>query len=430
MTWYKLGTVSVAQNSNAVIGTGTAFIANGRVGDAWIGPDNGLYEVTNIASDTALSISPPFKGPTIAGGAYALAPMQGYVKDTADALRQASLEVGGALDGLEESVQQAAQSAQSATESKDAAALSAVSAGDSAAAALTSKNAAAVSEGNASGSAGAALTSKDAAATSEENAAQSAAAALASKNAAATSEQNAAASAASAANIGVGKGYIDGFTVIYNGTNSITVKPGSAYIPSLGRVISSNADINASSLTIVTGWNHIYLYESSVTPAIELSTTDPVKYFGSAQQKNGDASRRYLFSILGSASNAMYGFRHNCQSGRVTYTYGNPGAAPFVLTTGFSGTSSTALSCASVVPISATYVAATVSTAAAGVVFGTDDQVIGLSGANWQSSTRSNMTSQMDLNLDLTNNSRNLRVMNTAAGSVTAVYCNGYFFER
>ncbi|MDF2642425.1 MAG: hypothetical protein K0R45_1697, partial [Pseudomonas sp.] len=45
MTWYKSGTVSVDQNSSAVIGTGTAFIANSRVGDAFRGPDGNWYEV-------------------------------------------------------------------------------------------------------------------------------------------------------------------------------------------------------------------------------------------------------------------------------------------------------------------------------------------------------------------------------------------------
>lgn len=87
MPWYKTGTVSVVQNSNAVIGAGTAFISNSRVGDAFRGPDGGWYEVVNIASDTAMSISPTYKGATNAAGGYALAPLQGYVKDSADALR-------------------------------------------------------------------------------------------------------------------------------------------------------------------------------------------------------------------------------------------------------------------------------------------------------------------------------------------------------
>lgn len=97
MTWYKAGTVSVVQNSNAVTGNGTSFIANARVGDAFRGPDGGWYEVTNIASDTAMSISPNYQGLSSSAGAYALAPMQGYVKDSADALRALVNQFGGVL---------------------------------------------------------------------------------------------------------------------------------------------------------------------------------------------------------------------------------------------------------------------------------------------------------------------------------------------
>jgi hypothetical protein len=100
MPWYKSGTVSVVLNSNAVIGAGTAFIANSRVGDAFRGPDGGWYEVTNIASDTALSISPNYQGATNAAGVYALAPMQGYVKDSADALRALVNTYGAKLAAL------------------------------------------------------------------------------------------------------------------------------------------------------------------------------------------------------------------------------------------------------------------------------------------------------------------------------------------
>jgi hypothetical protein len=100
MPWYKSGTVSVALNSNAVIGTGTAFLSNGRVGDAFRGPDGAWYEVTNIASDTAMSISPVYKGVTNAAGSYALAPMQGYVKDSADALRALVNTYGAKLAAL------------------------------------------------------------------------------------------------------------------------------------------------------------------------------------------------------------------------------------------------------------------------------------------------------------------------------------------
>ena len=100
MPWYKAGTVKTTNNSNAIIGTGTAFIANARTGDAFRGPDGAWYEVTNIASDTALSISPNYQGPTVAAGGYSLAPMQGYVKDLADQVRAIVQQWGATLAGL------------------------------------------------------------------------------------------------------------------------------------------------------------------------------------------------------------------------------------------------------------------------------------------------------------------------------------------
>ena len=100
--WYSAGTVAVTANSATVTGTGTAFSANVRVGDAFIGPDLGLYEVTNIASATVLSIRPNYQGATASGQAYAIAPMQGYVKDSADRLRQITDQFGTILADLGE----------------------------------------------------------------------------------------------------------------------------------------------------------------------------------------------------------------------------------------------------------------------------------------------------------------------------------------
>jgi hypothetical protein len=100
MPWYKTGTVSVTQNSNAVIGTGTSFIANSRVGDGFRGPDGRWYEVTNIASNTALSISPNYEGPTAAGGFYSIMPVQGYQKDLSDQVRTILKDYGDKLAAL------------------------------------------------------------------------------------------------------------------------------------------------------------------------------------------------------------------------------------------------------------------------------------------------------------------------------------------
>lgn len=121
MTWYKMGTVSVTQGSNAVIGAGTAFIANSRVGDAFRGPDGEWYEVTNIASDIALSIAPIYQGASVSGGIYSLAPMQGYVKDSADALRAATSVIASGVADMQEQVTAATEAAATAAQAKDVA---------------------------------------------------------------------------------------------------------------------------------------------------------------------------------------------------------------------------------------------------------------------------------------------------------------------
>lgn len=87
MPWHRLGTVSVTQNSSTVTGVNTAFAANSRIGDAFIGPDGRQYELGNVASDTVISIIPPYLGPTVAGAAYAVTPVQGYQKGLADQVR-------------------------------------------------------------------------------------------------------------------------------------------------------------------------------------------------------------------------------------------------------------------------------------------------------------------------------------------------------
>lgn len=193
MTWYKSGTVSVTSGSNAVIGTGTSFIANSRVGDAFRGPDGGWYEVTNIASATALSIAPNYQGASVATGGYSLAPMQGYVKDSADALRAATQVIGQAGADATAQAQLATAAAASANTSKDAAKVSETNA-------KTSETNSATSRTNAVASAASAADSAASASSNRINAANSAASASNSATSAASSAAQAANSAASIGN--------------------------------------------------------------------------------------------------------------------------------------------------------------------------------------------------------------------------------------
>lgn len=80
MSWYSLGTVSVAFNSEVVSGKSTDFVSNVRTGDAFRGPDGRWYEITNVTSATVISIKPNYQGATASGQVYAVVPIHGYSK--------------------------------------------------------------------------------------------------------------------------------------------------------------------------------------------------------------------------------------------------------------------------------------------------------------------------------------------------------------
>ena len=191
MTWYKTGTVAVTAGSNAVIGSGTSFIANSRVGDAFRGPDGEWYEVTNIASDTALSIAPNYQGATVAAGGYSLAPMQGYVKDSADALRAATQVIASGVADMQDQVAAATEAAISAGQSKALAAEQAGIASAAADASAGNKDASQLAAQQSGLSAQASAAAADRAETAKTSIIQSEQAAAASASAAAASAQHA-----------------------------------------------------------------------------------------------------------------------------------------------------------------------------------------------------------------------------------------------
>lgn len=95
MVWYADGSIQVAANGQVATGTGTAFLKNVRIGDGLtIAGSASMHEVTNIASDTQLTFSPPFTGAAGSGKQYRIAPIQGYVKEAADLLRALTQNLG------------------------------------------------------------------------------------------------------------------------------------------------------------------------------------------------------------------------------------------------------------------------------------------------------------------------------------------------
>jgi hypothetical protein len=77
MSWYTTGTVSVTNNSATVTGSGTAWVANVLVGEAFIGPDGRTYEITDVVSNTSMTIAPNYLGTNQSGQAYTIVPVRG-----------------------------------------------------------------------------------------------------------------------------------------------------------------------------------------------------------------------------------------------------------------------------------------------------------------------------------------------------------------
>jgi hypothetical protein len=99
-TWYKTGTVAVQNGSATVTGTGTAFIANAKVGEEFRleGGQRG-YEITAVVSDTQLTIAPTYLDATQTGQDFVLVPVRGILRATYDALTAALAAVQAHLDG-------------------------------------------------------------------------------------------------------------------------------------------------------------------------------------------------------------------------------------------------------------------------------------------------------------------------------------------
>ena len=257
--WYREGTITFTQGSNTLAGAGTAWnvTANGVLpGMIVIGPDNKLYEIKRVISDTNIVLSEPYTGETQSEvpcriittyegdltqfSARFTALMSRMSADSKSirswltALDEVTIEREDgtevtvkplmqivnehnenvewyknntdAIDAAGDKAREAAASAAAAAKSANAAGEKASQASQSASAAASSQSAASASataakksETNAAASQKSAATSASTATTKASEAATSARDAAASKEAAKSSETNASSSASSAA---------------------------------------------------------------------------------------------------------------------------------------------------------------------------------------------------------------------------------------
>lgn len=149
-------------------------------------------------------------------------------------------------------------------------------------------------------------------------------------------------------------GYIDGMTMQWVSGTSLTVTSGTCYIPSVGSNVNFPAAINKAGLALsASTFYHVYAFLNSGVPDIEIVTTAPSSpYNGSARTKTGDTTRRYIGSVLTDGSSAIFNFMQP-EENRVIYRTPSGAAPQAVLSTGVA-TVATSVSCALVVPTTAT----------------------------------------------------------------------------
>ena len=99
MAWYKTGTITVTNASGTVTGSGTAWTTNVQIGDALHTPDGKVYEITALASNTSLTISPVYQGSTLSGQAYRIQPTRGLIQRMIDTVTTWNASQQSYLDG-------------------------------------------------------------------------------------------------------------------------------------------------------------------------------------------------------------------------------------------------------------------------------------------------------------------------------------------
>jgi hypothetical protein len=224
-------------------------------------------------------------------------------------------------------------------------------------------------------------------------------------------------------------GYIDGLKMVYVSGNALTARSGAAFIPGLGRVLFSPADITLTGVALsASTWYHAYLYLNGAVPALELVTTAPAApYSGTARVKTGDTSRRYIGSAKTNAAAAIIKFFHYARTGTVKYLQ-DINTAPLSLLAGGSALTDTPVSAAAVVPVTSTIMygfAENGSTAA--VAYLSNPDVGAPANTNILEFLRAKAVCYGEF--ALSSDQRFSYMLNGADTGLT-VWCNGYVYER
>ena len=149
------------------------------------------------------------------------------------------------------------------------------------------------------------------------------------------------------------KGYIEGLELTYVGAQAITVGTGVACVNGVLLEVADPIPLTGI-VTAANTFYHVYLYSNAGVATVEYSSVAPVLYKGTAYQKTGDPTRRYLASFLSLAANTIARFVQ--YGNRIVYMESGS-AAPFVLVNSAVINAQT-VPTSGMAPVTATYVSA------------------------------------------------------------------------
>lgn len=234
----------------------------------------------------------------------------------------------------------------------------------------------------------------------------------------------------------VGLNYIEGLQMVFVGRRALTVNPGAAFVPALGRVIELTSPIALTGLSLLAnGANHVYLYLNAGVPAVEVVNTLPVKDPSGAWLKSTDPNRRYIGSVSSNGSNDMWKFNHLHRENRIQYIEATPLVAPFTLISGFSGTFTPIATY--VLPVPTTTEALVTASVANGTAYFTvAEQQTAETGNNWLQALGAPVGTTVLSNMSLTlsrgsGTESQFRVaVSTAGTTLVTLWLTGYKYER
>lgn len=213
--------------------------------------------------------------------------------------------------------------------------------------------------------------------------------------------------------------YISGLGLEYVSTTQIRVKSGACYIPATASIVQKTTDTTLTPTGLVANtWYYIYGTNVGGVLAFDnASTTAPAAYFGTAKQKSGDSTRRFIGAFRTNASSQIISFQ----------TYGNfygwrvnHWIAPFRVVDNGNATALTTITL-TVVPATCVFAWASQALASGPKIFlGTsdkDDMIEVVAGTAFSG----------PLTL---NSSQQFQYRNGSSGSGTYIDIGGYYLDR